>query len=54
MFHVARVFASLFMYVALYQLAASIWSRVRARRVFFVVASIGAGLGSLKKTSRSK
>ena len=47
LFHVARVFASLFMYIALYQLAASIWSRVRARRVFFVIAVLGAGLGWL-------
>jgi hypothetical protein len=38
MFHVARVFASLFMYVALYQLGASI---------FLVIAAIGAGLGWL-------
>jgi hypothetical protein len=47
LFHVARVFASLFMYIALYQLAASIWTRIRARRVFFVIAVLGAGLGWL-------
>lgn len=44
-FHVARVGASLFMYLALYTLAASIWQRVRARRIFFAVASVGSGLG---------
>jgi hypothetical protein len=47
MFHVARVFSSLFMYAALYQLGASIWTRVRTRRVFFIIASVGAGLGWL-------
>lgn len=47
MFHVARVFASLFMYVALYQLGAAIWTRVRARRVFFLIAALGAGFGWL-------
>jgi len=45
MYHVARVGAALFMYLALYTLAASIWQRVRARRIFFAIASIGAGLG---------
>ena len=45
MFHVARVFSSLFMYAALYQLGASIWIRVRTRRVFFIVAALGSGLG---------
>lgn len=47
MFHVARVGAALFMYVALYQLGATVWTRVRARRIFFVVAALGAGLGWL-------
>ncbi len=46
-FHVARMLASLFMYGALYQLGATIWTRVRARRVFFVIAVLGAGLGWL-------
>jgi len=45
LFHVARVGASLFMYVALYQLGATIWTRVRARRIFFLVVVLGAGLG---------
>lgn len=45
MYHVARVGASLFMYLALYTLAASIWQRVRTRRLFFAIASVGAGFG---------
>lgn len=44
-FHVVRVGASLFMYISIYQLGASIWTRVRARRAFFIVAVLGAGLG---------
>lgn len=47
MFHVARVGASLFMYLALYHLAASIWQRVRTRRIFFAVVALGSGLGWL-------
>lgn len=47
MFHVFRVFAALFMYVALYQFAAAVWMKLRARRVFFVVAALGSGLGWL-------
>ncbi len=47
MFHVARAGAALFMYVAIYQLGASIWMRVRARRIFFSIAVLGAGLGWL-------
>jgi hypothetical protein len=46
-FHVARLGAALFMYAALYQLAASIWVRVRTRRIFFVIASVGSGFGWL-------
>lgn len=46
-FHVARVAASLFMYIAIYQLGASIWNRLRTRRIFFILASVGAGLGWL-------
>lgn len=46
-FHVARLSAALFMYMALYQLAASIWVRVRTRRIFFVIATIGSGFGWL-------
>jgi hypothetical protein len=47
MFHVARVGATLFMYVALYQLSATIWQRVRTRFLFFGIVSIGAGFGWL-------
>lgn len=47
LFHVARVAASLFMYMAIYQLASSIWMRLRTRRIFFIVLAVGAGLGWL-------
>lgn len=46
-FHVARVGAALFMYAALYHLAATIWMRVRTRRLFFILATFGSGLGWL-------
>jgi len=46
-FHAARVGASLFMYVALYQLGATIWTRVRTRRIFFLVVALGSGFGWL-------
>jgi hypothetical protein len=45
LFHVARVVASLIMYMALYHFAATIWPRQRSRRIFFTVAGIGSGLG---------
>lgn len=45
MFHVARMFAALFMYVALYQLGAAIWQRKRTRFLFFGIVSIGSGFG---------
>ncbi len=47
MFHVARVTAALFMYMAIYQLGAMIWMRLRTRRIFFILVSIGAGFGWL-------
>ncbi len=47
LFHATRVVASLIMYMALYHLAATIWPRRRSRRIFFIVASIGSGLGWL-------
>jgi hypothetical protein len=47
MFHAARVIASLLMYAAIYQLSASIWMRIEARRVFFIIAAIGGGFGWL-------
>ncbi|MCS6836050.1 MAG: hypothetical protein NZ750_08540 [Anaerolineae bacterium] len=49
-FHVARLLASLIMYLSIYQLAATIWVRVRSRRIFFVLASLGMGLGWLLAT----
>lgn len=47
LFHVVRVGASLFMYLALYHLGASIWQKVRTRRIFFIFAALGSGLGWL-------
>ncbi len=47
LFHVARVTATLFMYMAIYQLGATIWMRLRTRRIFFILVSIGAGFGWL-------
>lgn len=44
-FHIGRVAASVFMYMALYQMAAMIWMRVRTRRVFFAIAVGGTGFG---------
>lgn len=47
MFHVVRVFASLFMYIALYQFAAAVWTKIRTRRILFLITAIGAGFGWL-------
>ncbi|MCL4877342.1 MAG: hypothetical protein KJ064_11830 [Anaerolineae bacterium] len=46
-FHLARVATSLFMFAALYNLGAAIWTRIRPRRLFFILISIGSGLGWL-------
>ena len=46
-FHIIRTVASMFMYMALYQLAATIWMKIRTRRLFFILVSIGAGFGWL-------
>lgn len=45
LYHIARVAASLFMYLSLYHLAACIWMRVRTRRIFFLLVVGGAGFG---------
>lgn len=44
-FHIARIGAALILYFALYSLGANIWTRIRARRAFFVFATMGGGLG---------
>jgi len=46
-FHLARVATSLFMYIALYQFGATVWVRLRPRRLFFALAAVGSGLGWL-------
>ncbi len=45
MFHVARVVASVFMYLAIYQLASHIWTRTRTRRIFFTFVAVASGVG---------
>lgn len=47
LFHMMRIFVSLFMYLTIYHLGANIWVRVRTRRIFFVLASVSAGFGWL-------
>lgn len=47
LFHVARALAALFMFHALYVLGAAIWTRLTIRRVFWSIASVGAGVGWL-------
>lgn len=47
LFHAARVVASLIMYLTLYYLGASIWMRLRTRRLFFLLVSFASGLGWL-------
>ncbi len=47
LFHAVRVVASLLMYIALYHLGAAIWTRLRTRCLFFLLAAFGSGLGWL-------
>lgn len=47
MFHVVRVGAALLMFLSLYHLGATIWQKVRTRRLFFIFAALGSGLGWL-------
>jgi hypothetical protein len=44
-FHLARVATSFFMFLSLYQLGATIWVRLRPRRLFFTLLAVGSGLG---------
>jgi hypothetical protein len=46
-YHLARVATSLFMFISLYQLGATIWVRLRPRRLFFMLLAVGSGLGWL-------
>lgn len=47
LFHVVRIFTAFFMYLTIYHLGASIWVKIRTRRIFFILASISGGLGWL-------
>lgn len=44
-YQVLRVVAALFMYMSIYYLGASIWTKLRSRRTFFLLATFGGGLG---------
>ena len=46
-FHLARVVTSFFMYLSLYYLGATVWVRLRPRRLFFILTALGSGLGWL-------
>lgn len=46
-FHLARVVATLFMYISLYVLGSVLWAGVAGRRLFFLIAAIGSGFGWL-------
>jgi hypothetical protein len=46
-FHLARLTMSFAMFVALYHLGSTIWSRLRPRRLFFSIVAVGSGLGWL-------
>jgi hypothetical protein len=45
MFHIARLVSAMLMYMALYYLGATIWTRLRTRRMFFLLVAICSGLG---------
>lgn len=44
-YHIARVLGGLFMYIAIYQFGASVWTQHRPRRLFFALSALGSGLG---------
>lgn len=44
-FHLARVVNSLVMYFSLYLLGAVLWTQASTRRLFFLIAAVGAGFG---------
>lgn len=46
-FHLARIAASLFMLTAFYQFGATVWQRLRPRRMFFLMAMVATGMGWL-------
>lgn len=44
-FILAQVISGFVMFLGIYHLGATIWTRIRTRRTFFVLASVGSGLG---------
>ncbi len=47
MFHLARLLTSFVMFLSLYYLGATIWGKLRSRRLFFGIVAVGSGLGWL-------
>ncbi len=46
-YHLARVIGSFAMYISLYVLGATLWTQASTRRLFFLIAALGAGFGWL-------
>lgn len=46
-YHASRLLTSILMFLAIYQLGTVIWRRQRTRRMFFITAVVGSGLGWL-------
>lgn len=47
MFHITRVVTGFMMFIAIYHLGSTIWTRIRPRRLFFAMLAVGSGLGWL-------
>lgn len=46
-FHITRLLVALLMFFTLYNFAAIVWQRERSRRLFFILVTVGSGLGWL-------
>ncbi len=46
-YHLTRIATGFAMYITIYHLGATIWHRLRARRLFFGLMAVGSGLGWL-------
>jgi len=47
MFHLSRLLTSFAMFLSIYYLGATIWGKLRSRRLFFGIVAVGSGLGWL-------
>lgn len=47
LYHVARVVTGFMMFISIYHLGSTIWTRIRPRRLFFGMLAVGSGLGWL-------